>query len=83
MCIQVRRSVHVTTPWDPRTNTLTIPAEHNAEHRMQSVRAILTELNVPQPPVGAVCWCGDPITGISPRIPNQRTTHTEVMARGA
>jgi hypothetical protein len=45
------------------------------------VRAIMAELAVLQPELGAVCWCGEPID-LLPRVPEQRRSE-QVMNHGA
>ncbi|MFE6866058.1 hypothetical protein ACFVFS_05840 [Kitasatospora sp. NPDC057692] len=73
MCITVRRStapVVTLMPWDPATLTITIPAGLSADAAITAVRAVLTELAVPQPPGGLVCCCGRPLR--LPLIPTQR-----------
>lgn len=81
MCIQVRSSTHVTTPWNPRTRTITIPAGLCPEREEAAVRFVLAKLAIAQPCSGAVCWCGAPVRNWAPLIPTQR--HSEVMAHGS
>ncbi|ABD94171.1 unknown [Streptomyces phage mu1/6] len=74
MCITVRRStapVVTLRPWDPATLTITIPAGLGAAAAITAVRAVLTELAIPQPVDGAVCCCGQPLR--LSFIPVQRT----------
>ncbi len=74
MCITVRRStdpVVTLIPWDPATLTITIPAGLSSAVSLIAVRAVLAELAITQPPGGAVCCCGAPVT--LPYIPAQRT----------
>lgn len=82
MCIQIRISAHVTTPWNPRTRTIIIPAGLSSVRQEAAIRFVLRKLGVPQPLSGAVCWCGAPIRDPAPLIPTQRHS-SEVMARGA
>lgn len=58
MCVRIRRSHHVATPWDPDRNTVTIPAALDAEHGTRAVRVVLAELGAIQGNSGALCWCG-------------------------
>ncbi|MGI3225177.1 hypothetical protein ACRJ4B_15900 [Streptomyces sp. GTA36] len=46
------------------------------------MRAILSELVVEQPALGAVCWCGAPVD-LTPRIPIQRRSDEQVVKHGA
>lgn len=79
MCVRVHTSTRVTTPWDSTTGTLTVPAGLSSARATLAVRAVLLELAVPQPEVGAVCWCGQVVE--IPRVPQQRSR--EVIPRGA
>lgn len=76
MCVLVRRSARVTTPWDPASETINIPTQLTPENALTALRAVLAEMGIPQPDAGAVCWCGDPT-----RVPPQ--SDSEVIARGA
>lgn len=58
VCVTIRRSTHVTSPWDPSTNIITIPSSLDAERETRAVRAVLSALSAPQPDSGALCWCG-------------------------
>lgn len=81
MCVRVHRSNHVITePWDPRSRTITIPAQLDPALEDIAIRTVLSELAVEQPDSGAVCWCGAPVRVL--HIPQPRQ-HPEVMARGA
>jgi hypothetical protein len=81
MCVRVRRSTTVVSPWDPARQVITIPAVLDGPMADVAVRATLAQLGVNQPLTGAVCWCGDPVhTG--PHIP-QTTDTSEVTHRGA
>lgn len=83
MCVTVRHSDRVVEPWDEATNTVTIPAHLDGEWATRAVRTVLSRLAVGQPPVGAVCWCGDRVHIPAPaRIPDPRRP-SEVMAHGA
>lgn len=81
MCVRVHRSNRIITePWDPRSRTITIPAQLGPALEDIAIRTVLAELAVEQPASGAVCWCGTPTGAL--HIPQQRST-PEVMARGA
>lgn len=80
MCIRVQRATGATPRvWDKTRQLITVPGDLPAACTVTAVRAVLTELAVPQPPLGAVCWCGEAID-LLPRVPEQRrsgqvTTH--------
>lgn len=82
MCIRVRFSAHCPAdPWDPLARTITLPVALPTASTALVVRAVLSELAVEQPDVGAVCFCGAPVHFL-PRVPQQRRMD-EVMRRGA
>ncbi len=82
MCVRVRFDPPDTPPaFDAEARVITIPRDLSPTHRVILVRAILTELVVPQPQLGAVCWCGAPV-GMTPRIPQQRRSE-QVVTHGA
>ncbi len=73
MCIRVRFAPIGTAPlFDAVTQTIALPPDLGHEHTVTAARAILSELAVPQPRFGAVCFCGEPLD-LAPRIPQQRT----------
>ncbi|MFF2954293.1 hypothetical protein ACFVVU_23485 [Kitasatospora sp. NPDC057965] len=81
MCITVRRStapVVTLMPWDPANLTITIPAGLSADAAITAVRAVLTELAIPQPPGRAVCCCGQPVR--LPLVPAQRAVEEARVA---
>lgn len=62
MCVTIELSpARIALPWDSDRKTVTVPIGLDVEHTTLVVRAVLTELAVPQPASGAVCWCGEPI----------------------
>lgn len=81
MCMRIVSSSQQAIRWEPRINTLTLPPCDDPAIRDQLIRAALVKLAIPQPPRGAVCWCGQPLGGPA-GFPHQRQS-TEVMARGA
>jgi hypothetical protein len=74
MCIrvQITDSVVALVPWDPIHKVVSVPAGLPQAATLRVLRAILSELAVPQPPVGARCFCGAPVR-LLPRVPQQRT----------
>lgn len=60
---------------------IVVPSHLPHPHSVTLVRAILRELLVPQPELGAVCWCGDPVD-LTPRIPQPRRSE-QVVKHGA
>lgn len=81
MCVLIRRTTRVVSPWDATLRTITIPAQLDADRAVLAVRTVLAELAVPQPASGALCWCGAPVDIGAPQIPAQQHPN-EVMARG-
>ncbi|WP_098892229.1 hypothetical protein [Streptomyces sp. or3] len=82
MCIRVRRASIGTAPlFDAVTQTIALPPDLDHERTVTAARAILTELAVPQPRFGAVCFCGEQLD-LAPRIPQQRTGE-QVVSHGA
>ncbi|WP_146228983.1 hypothetical protein [Streptomyces sp. NWU339] len=67
--------------FDADARTIQLPTGLPLAHAVTLVRAILTELVVPQPEAGAVCWCGDPVDVI-PLIPQQKVGE-QVVKHGA
>jgi hypothetical protein len=74
MCIRVQyacvKSSVAQEPYDAGRRVITVPRCLSRTERLAIVRAILTELAVPQCHVGARCFCGAPIEA-SPSIPQQ------------
>jgi hypothetical protein len=82
MCVRIRFAPPDTAPaFDAEEREITIPCDLAHAHIVTLVRAILGELLVPQPDLGAVCWCGDPVD-LTPRVPNQRRSE-QVVKHGA
>ncbi|GAA2946616.1 hypothetical protein GCM10020227_11900 [Streptomyces flavovirens] len=82
MCMRVRFVPIGSAPiYDPDTKTIALPPALDPMHTVIAVRAILTELAVPQPRFGAACYCGEPLD-LTPRIPIQRTGE-QAMTHGA
>ncbi|WP_097866521.1 hypothetical protein [Streptomyces sp. rh34] len=73
MCIRVQYApIGSARPYDAATQTIALPTGLDRERTVTAVRAILSELAVPQPQFGARCFCGEPLD-LAPRIPQQRT----------
>lgn len=74
MCIRVQYSCVKSSVaqrlYDADRKVITVPRCLSHADRLAIVRAILTELAVPQRSFGALCFCGAPIEA-SPRIPQQ------------
>lgn len=82
MCVCVRFTVRTGSPiYDPTARLITLPPTIAQAHRVTAVRAVLSELRVPQPELGATCWCGEPID-LLPRVPEQRRNE-QVVKHGA
>lgn len=82
MCIRAQYSdASVLVPWDPVNQLVSVPAGLSRGSSLRVLRAVLEQLAVPQPPVGARCFCGAPVK-LLPCIPNQRRSE-QVMRRGA
>lgn len=72
MCVKVYfNRFKVAEPYNASRRTIMLPADLTTHHALLVVRAILSELAVPQPRVGAVCWCGEDVI-VLPRVPGQR-----------
>ena len=82
MCGHIRFTARVgASIYDSDTGVITLPSSIADSHRGTAVRAVLTELDVVQPELGAVCWCGEPVT-LLPRVPQQRRSG-QVIKHGA
>lgn len=82
MCVRIQYTDQMGTPlYDDAAGLITIPASIAVSRRVTAVRAVLSELQVVQPQLGAVCWCGEPID-VLPRVPEQRRSG-QVIQRGA
>ena len=83
MCVRVEYSSLLPADlWDPSARLITLPVTLSSERAVPVVRAVLRELAVEQPAIGAVCFCGEPIR-LTSHVAQQRTRSTEVMTRGA
>lgn len=72
MCIRVQFAPLASLlPWDKSRQLITLRQDLPPACAAIAVRAVLTELAVPQPQSGAVCWCGEPVE-VLPRVPEQR-----------
>ena len=82
VCIRVRFAPIGSAPaYDADSRTVILPTGLDPDHTVTAARAVLTELAVPQPRSGAVCYCGEPLD-LSPRIPFQRTRE-QTVSHGA
>lgn len=82
MCVRIHFSSHpALRMYDADTGTITLPHGLDLLLRVTAVRAVLSELRVIQPELGAVCWCGEPID-LLPRVPEQRRSE-QVINHGA
>lgn len=82
MCVHVRFTARVCPHiYDAEARTITLPANLDHTHAVTAARAVLSELRVIQPELGAVCWCGEAVTML-PRVPEQRKNE-QVMKHGA
>lgn len=82
MCVRIRFSSCVQPPiYDAEAGTITLPAALDCAHAVTALRAVLSKLRVQQPQLGAVCWCGEPVT-LLPRVPEQRRSE-QVIKHGA
>lgn len=83
MCVRIRYSSAVPyTPYDPASNCICLPVPLPEDQLVNVVRAVLGEMAVEQPPVGARCFCGAPVR-LAPRIPQQRKSEQQVSHHGA
>lgn len=82
MCVLVRFVPSEALPaFDAEARQILIPTGLSPAHTVTLVRAILTELLVPQPTFGAVCWCGE-VVNLTTRVPSQRRSD-QVVKHGA
>ncbi len=78
MCVRIRFNSCATPQiYDADTGTITLPDSVSPAHIVTAVRAVLSELCVVQPQLGAVCWCGEPVD-LTPRISEQRRSEQAV-----
>lgn len=82
MCVRIRFSPCAEPrPFDAAARTIVLPRSLAPAHAVTVVRAILAELAVEQPDLGAVCWCGESVD-VLPRVPQQRRSD-QVIKHGA
>ena len=82
MCVRIHFAPPDAPPaFDADARAILIPRDLSPARRVTLVRAILRELVVPQPELGARCWCGDDVD-LTPRIPHQRRSE-QVVKHGA
>lgn len=82
MCIRVQYAPLVSQClWDKDLQLISLPQDLPPACAAIAVRAVLTELAVPQPRSGAVCFCGEPVE-VLPRVPEQRRSG-QVIHHGA
>jgi hypothetical protein len=82
MCVHVRFTARPEfRVFDSDARTITLPRLLGYERSVTVVRAIMAELAVVQPELGAICWCGEAID-LLPRVPEQRRSD-QVMNHGA
>lgn len=82
MCVRIRFAARSGSRiYDPASRLITLPDSIAQPHRVTAVRAVLSELHVIQPELGAVCWCGEAIN-LLPRVPQQRRSE-QVVKHGA
>lgn len=82
MCVRISFAPPDALPaFDAEERVIRIPGQLQPAHTVTLVRAILTELVVEQPELGAICWCGDQVD-LTPRIPQQRRSE-QVVKHGA
>lgn len=82
MCVRVRFTARSKAPiYDSGAGVITLPDSLTQVNRVLALRAVLSELHVVQPQLGAVCWCGEPVT-VLPRVPQQPRSE-QVIKHGA
>lgn len=82
MCVRIRfSSCSGPRIYDSDSGVITLPASVRPAHAVTAVRAVLSELRVSQPELGAVCWCGESVD-LTPRVPEQRRSE-QVVNHGA
>ena len=82
MCVRIHFAPPDALPaYDADERVIRIPGQLPPAHTVTLVRAILTELVVEQPELGAVCWCGAAVD-LLPRVPHQRRSE-QVVKHGA
>jgi hypothetical protein len=82
MCVRIRFTAQPgRSIYDADAKLINLPASIPDSRRVTAVRAVLAELHVTQPELGAVCWCGESIC-LLPRVPKQRRSE-QVVKHGA
>lgn len=82
MCVRIQfSSCAAPRIYDDDSGSITLPDSLTPAHTVTAVRAALSELQVIQPELGALCWCGEPVD-LTPRVPDQRRSE-EVANHGA
>lgn len=83
MCIRAQLAPPLPSlrPWDASRQLITVPVTLPPENAAAALRAVLTELAIPQDACGARCWCGAAVE-LLPRVPQQRRSE-QVINRGA
>lgn len=82
MCVRVQFAPPDSRPaFDADARVIIIPGQLSPAHAVTLVRAILRELVVSQPELGARCWCGESVD-LLPRVPHQRRSE-QVVKHGA
>ena len=82
MCVRIHFAPPDAPPaFDADRRVISVPRDLSTPRTVTLVRAILHELVVEQPELGARCWCGDPVD-LTPRIPQQRRSE-QVVKHGA
>lgn len=82
MCVRIRFAPPDTLPgFHAEERVIQIPGQLPPAHTVTLVRAILRELVVEQPELGARCWCGESVD-LLPRVPHQRRSE-QVVKHGA
>lgn len=79
MCVRVQYVTSGTfTPYDAKHNMIQVPAHLDDRYALMAIRKVLSELAVPQPEKGAVCWCGEPV-GRRTGVTRQRANGDQVV----
>jgi hypothetical protein len=73
VCIRVEYAcvkADCSEPYDADRKVIILPRCLPRGDKLAVLRAVLSELAVPQPSLGARCFCGAPVL-VAPRIPQQ------------
>jgi hypothetical protein len=82
VCVTIDLSARVVTPWDHQREVITVPAGLSVGRATRAVRAVLIELDTPQPESGAVCFCGA-VIDVAAVVRRGPVQMREVVAHGA